>query len=276
MAIGEREMKSDFHMHTNFSTDSDSAPEQMIEGAIQKGLQTICFTDHYDKDYPKQGDTLEFYLDTASYYQKMKDLQERYQDKIEIRIGVELGLQPHLGEYYKNYVTQYPFDFVIGSVHVVDKCDPYYGKLFDGRSDEETYRRCFEVMLEDVKRNSDFDVLGHMDYVVRYGKAGVLGYSYRAYADIVDEILKYIIEHGKGIEFNTSGYKYGLGFGHPHPDILKRYRELGGEIITVGSDGHKPEHIAYDFHKVSDILRACGFENYTEFKQRKPIFRQLP
>ena len=67
-------MKSDFHMHTNFSTDSDSAPEQMIEGAIQKGLQTICFTDHYDKDYPKQGDTLEFYLDTASYYQKMKDL----------------------------------------------------------------------------------------------------------------------------------------------------------------------------------------------------------
>ena len=269
-------IKADFHVHTNFSTDSDTAPEQMIEGAIREGLQTICFTDHYDKDYPKHGEIQEFYLDTASYYQKMKELQEKYRKEIGIRIGVELGLQPHLGEYYKNYVAQYPFDFVIGSVHVVDRCDPYYRELFKDKTDEEAYRRCFEATLENIKCNSELDVLGHMDYVVRYGESRAENYSYQIYADIIDEILKCIIEHGKGIEFNTSGFKYGLGFGHPHPDILKRYRELGGEIITIGSDGHKPEHIAYDFHRVSDILKACGFKNYTEFKQRKPIFRQLP
>ena len=81
---------------------------------------------------------------------------------------------------------------------------------------------------------------------------------------------------GKGIELNTAGLKYGLGFAHPHPDILKRYRQLGGEIITVGADAHKPEHIAYDFGKAADILRSCGFEYYTEFKQRRPIFLHLP
>ena len=89
-------------------------------------------------------------------------------------------------------------------------------------------------------------------------------------------ILKYLIEHGKGIELNTSGLKYGLPFAHPHSDILKRYRELGGEIITVGADGHKPEHIAYDFDKVSGILKDCGFKYYTEFSERKPHFKQLP
>ena len=119
-------------------------------------------------------------------------------------------------------------------------------------------------------------MLGHIDYIVRYGKTKAATYSYKEHADIIDEILKYLIEHGKGIELNMAGFKYGLGFGHPHPDIIKRYKELGGEIITIGADGHKPEHIAYDFYRVSGILKACGFEKYTEFIERKPIFRQLP
>ncbi len=269
-------MKSDFHMHTRFSTDSEAEPEKMIEQAIRLGLDTICFTEHFDKDYPKYGDEVEFVLDTDSYYQKIKALQEEYQGKLDIRFGVELGLQPHLGEYYKAYVEKYPFDFVVGSIHVVDGEDPYYKVLFQNRSDEEGYRRFFEVTLENLKNNPDFDVLGHIDYVVRYGKTRAENYSYQRYADIIDEILKCLIAQGKGMEFNTAGFAHDLGFGHPHPDILKRYRELGGEIITIGSDGHEPEHIAYDFHKVSEVLRACGFKNYTEFKQRKPIFRQLP
>ena len=88
--------------------------------------------------------------------------------------------------------------------------------------------------------------------------------------------MKVVIYKGKGLELNTAGLKYGLPYAHPHMDVLKRYKELGGEIITIGADGHKPEHIAYDFYRVSGILKACGFENYTEFIERKPIFRQLP
>lgn len=271
-------MKSDFHIHTRFSTDSDSNPEDMIKHALKIGLDTICFTDHFDKDYPKRSeqDEIEFQLDIDSYLKTMSALKNKYAEWIDVRIGVEIGLQPHLGEFYKKFVNTYPLDFVIGSVHVVNHQDPYYGAFFEGKTDESAYREAFEETLMNIRNNQDFDVLGHIDYIVRYGKTKAADYSYKKYSDILDEILKYLIENGKGIELNTAGYKYGLGFCHPHPDMIKRYHELGGEIITIGSDGHKPEHMAYDFGKVSDILKACGFKVYTEFKDRKPYFRQLP
>ena len=122
---------------------------------------------------------------------------------------------------------------------------------------------------------SDFDVLGHIDYVVRYGKETAEHYSYRKYADEIDAILKKVLDMGKGIELNTGGYKYGLGFCNPHPDIIRRYRELGGEIITVGADAHCPEHIAYDFAKAKAVLEECGFRYYTVFEERKPVFRKI-
>lgn len=266
-------MRADVHMHTSFSHDSESCPEEMIKGAIEKGLEVICFTDHYDKDYMGWGD--ESIFDPEEYFKVLVPLQEKYKTQIDVRIGVELGMQPHLGECFTALTKSYPFDFVIGSVHAVQGTDPAMGMLFDGRTDEEAYRAAFEETLEDIKKIEDFDVLGHLDYVVRYGKEREKHYSYMKYADILDEILKMLVEHGKGLELNTAGLKYGLPFAHPHPDILRRYRELGGEIITVGADGHKPEHITYDFQKVNDILRECGFTYYTEFRKRKPVFKQL-
>lgn len=268
-------MKADFHTHTNFSTDADktSTPENMILGAIEKGLDVICITDHMDKDYDEEGK--EFVFHTEEYFHTLKPLWEKYKHRIDVRIGVELGLQPHLKDFAKEYVNQYPFDFVIGSVHVLHGRDPYYREGFSDLTDEELYRQMFEETLENVKNISDFDVLGHLDYIVRYGFGQEKAYSYSRNADIVDEILKRLISEGKGIELNTAGLKYGLPFAHPHMDVLKRYKELGGEVITVGSDGHKPEHLAYDFHKVKDILEACGFKYYTEFKERKLIFKQV-
>lgn len=267
-------IKADFHTHTSFSSDSGTSPEDMVKKAIVLGLQTICFTDHQDIDYPGEKD--EFQLHTEEYFQEMQKLQEKYKKDIDIRIGVEIGLQPHLGEAYRKYILAYPFDFVIGSVHVIDHADPYYPEFFDGKTDEEVYFHAFEETLSGVKAIDDFDVLGHIDYIVRYGKDWGKGYSYMKFAEPIDAVLKYLIEHGKGIELNTAGFKYGLGFAHPHPDVLKRYRELGGEIITIGSDGHRTEHIAYDFPKVSDLLKNCGFQYYTEFKSRKPVFKRLP
>lgn len=267
-------MKADFHMHTNFSIDAETTPEEMVKGAIALGLKTICITDHFDKDYP--GKPYEFQLDTERYFQELRKLRENYKEQIEVRIGVELGLQPHLGSFYSEYIKQYPFDFVIGSIHIVDGQDPYYKEFFEGREDRAVYEQTFKETLENIKAFGDFDVLGHLDYIVRYGKKQEKEYSYIAFKEQIDEILKYLIEHGKGIELNTAGFKYGLSFCHPHPDVLKRYKELGGEIITIGSDGHRPEHIAYDFAKVSDILKDCGFKYYTEFQKRQAIFKQLP
>lgn len=267
-------IRADVHMHSTFSHDSEATPEQMVQGAVKKGLKMICFTDHFDKDDMEWGE--ESIFDPEEYFKVMLPLQEKYKGKIDIRIGVELGLQPYLAEYYRDFVARYPFDFVIGSVHSIKSMDPAAGRLFDGRSDEEVYRLTFEEMLEDIRRFGDFDVLGHLDYVVRYGANREAKYSYAGYADIIDEILRELVQKGKGMELNMAGLKYGLPFPHPHPDVLKRFRELGGEIVTVGADGHCPEHIAYDFEKAADILKACGFKFYAEFSKRRPVFKQLP
>ena len=261
-------MRADYHMHTSFSYDSDSAPEEMIQESIRRGLKTICITDHHDINFTEQG----FEIDFDRYIPTLQMLQEKYKDKIEVLIGMEFGLQPEFGMFAKKLAEEYPFDFIIGSLHIVDGEDPYYGNCFLNKTDEEGYRRAFELMLESMRKVSDYDSLGHIDYVVRYGKYQDREYSYTKYADYLDEILKHLIHNGKALELNTAGWKYGLPFAHPHQDVLKRYKELGGEMITIGSDGHKPEHVAYDFYKVKDYLEACGFKYYTEFRQRKPKF----
>ena len=251
-------MRADCHMHTYFSGDSEAKPEDMVLAAIDKGLEAICFTDHEDIDY--FCDDIEFVFDPETYFKELGALKEKYKEKLDIRIGVEFGLQPHLAKKAKAFTTAYPYDFVIGSMHVVGGKDPYYPEFFEGISDEEAYRMALQETIADIRVVADFDVLGHLDYVVRYGKHREQEYSYGRFADEIDEILRYLIEHGKGLEVNTAGLKYGLPFAHPHPDVLKRYKELGGEILTVGADAHKPEHVGYDFNIVDNILEACGFK----------------
>lgn len=276
-------IQADMHMHTWFSTDSEACPRDMADEAVRKGLKTICFTDHFDKDDLEWGE--EGIFDVDAYFVEMQKLQEEYAGKLNIRIGIELGLRTYLKDYYEELTKKYPFDFVIGSVHNVPYkkdaegnilyTDPAAEKLFTDRTDKEAYRLMMETTLENVRTSDCFQALGHLDYVVRYGKSREKEYSYTDYADIIDEILKLLIEKEKGLEVNSAGLKYGLPFAHPHPDVLKRYRELGGEIITIGADAHKPEHIAYDFAKVEEILKSCGFKYYTEFFEQKPVFKQL-
>lgn len=276
-------IQADMHMHTWFSTDSEACPRDMTDEAVRKGLKTICFTDHFDKDDLEWGE--EGIFDVDAYFVEMQKLQEEYAGKLNIRIGIELGLRTYLKDYYEELTKKYPFDFVIGSVHNVPYkkdaegnilyTDPAAEKLFTDRTDKEAYRLMMETTLENVRTSDCFQTLGHLDYVVRYGKSREKEYSYTDYADIIDEILKLLIEKEKGLEVNSAGLKYGLPFAHPHPDVLKRYRELGGEIITIGADAHKPEHIAYDFAKAEEILKSCGFKYYTEFFEQKPVFKQL-
>lgn len=276
-------IQADMHMHTWFSMDSEACPRDMADEAVRKGLKTICFTDHFDKDDLEWGE--EGIFDVDAYFVEMQKLQEEYAGKLNIRIGIELGFRTYLKDYYEELTKKYPFDFVIGSVHNVPYkkdaegnilyTDPAAEKLFTDRTDKEAYRLMMETTLENVRTSDCFQTLGHLDYVVRYGKSREKEYSYTDYADIIDEILKLLIEKEKGLEVNSAGLKYGLLFAHPHPDVLKRYRELGGEIITIGADAHKPEHIAYDFAKAEEILKSCGFKYYTEFFEQKPVFKQL-
>lgn len=263
----------DFHNHTSFSADSDSSPESMIEQAIHSGLQYLCMTDHMDPDFPIPA--YDFTFDLPTYFQKHKELRKHYGNRITLLTGIELGLQPHISKNLKSITEQWDFDFIIGSSHIIDRLDPYNPDYWNGISEEEGIRHYFESILINIKTFNDIDVYGHIDYIIRYAPQKAQNYSYRIYQEILDEILKTCISKNIGLELNTAGLKYGLGFAHPHTDILKRYRELGGEILTIGSDGHRPEHLAYDFHKVPSILEDCGFRYYTIFRKRKPEFIRL-
>ncbi len=263
---------ADCHLHTTFSTDGESAPEDMIKKGIEKGLTVMCFTEHmdYGVDYEEGPDA--FQTDTETYYTTFCNMKEKYSGNINLFFGIELGLTPSITEFIRHYVKKYPFDFIIGSSHTVGGIDPYYSAFFEGRTEEEAYRLYFEAELACAKIFTDFDVYGHPDYVLRYGPSQNKNFTYQKYGDILDELMKTLIQNGKGIECNSSGFKFGMGHPLPHTDILKRYRELGGEIITIGSDAHKAEHIAHSFHLAEEALTRCGFRYYTVFENRKPVF----
>ena len=259
-----RQILWDCHMHSSFSADSDTPMEVMIHRAVETGLQGITFTEHLDPDYPVTPDNLDFSLNIPAYKEKLAELSDIYKDKIQVRFGIELGLQMHLGEYFDSLLSQTPFDFVIGSSHLVHGYDPYYPEFFEGRKEFLCYMEYFESILENISAYDGFDVYGHIDYVVRYGPNRNR-----------DEILKKLISMGKGIELNTGGYHYGLGEPNPCTAVIRRYRELGGEIITIGADAHTPDKIACAFDKAASVLEACGFRYYTIFKDRKPEFISL-
>lgn len=271
----DKQITWDCHMHSSFSADSGTPAQEMICKAISLNMKGITFTEHLDPDYPDTPDHLDFSLDLVAYRNNLSLLKEKYRHDLEILFGIELGLQPHLADYFQKLLKEIPFDFVIGSSHVVHGYDPYYPDYFKGRKESQCYMEYFESILENLSLYSDFDVYGHIDYIVRYGPNQNREYSYGRYQDILDEILKKIISMGKGIELNTGGYHYGLGQPNPCSSIIKRYHELGGEIITIGADAHSPEKIAYAFNKAACVLTDCGFRYYTVFKERKPEFLKL-
>ena len=260
---------SDFHTHSTFSTDGTDKLVEMANSAVEKGLKTICFTEHNDFDYPGG----EFLLDTEAYRNELFHVREQLSGKIEVLFGVELGLMKHLGERLREYLDGRGFDFVIGSSHLIDGKDPYFPEYFAELGQRNGVLRYFESIVENIGAFSDFDVYGHLDYAVRYSPEK--SYNPLDYREIIDEILRKIVSLGKGIEINTAGLRKGLSHANPHPFILKRYRELGGEIITVGSDAHNTADIAADFDLAESFLKDAGFEFYTVFRQRKPHFVEL-
>lgn len=266
-------IKTDFHLHSSLSADSDSPMEEMIQKGIALGLHTMCFTEHMD--YMIVNDGFDFMVDTSAYRKKYLELREKFQNRIELLFGIELGLEPQNKDFLEDYVNSWDFDFIIGSSHIIDGVDPYYPVYFEGRSEEASYRRYFETITENLSVFSDVDTYGHLDYIVRYGPDKDKHYSYRKYQDLIDPALKMLIEKGIGLEVNSAGLKKGLAFPNPHPDIIRAYRKLGGEIITVGSDAHCPENIAYDFKAVREMLLECGFRYYTVFRKRKAEFIKL-
>ena len=276
-------MLADYHVHTAFSDDSVYPLEEVIRDAIRMGMDEICITDHVDYGVKvdwdcgqeiqyRKGDPLAN-VDYPRYMEKIRALKEEYQGKITIRTGMEFGVQMHTIPEFEALFARYPFDFIILSIHQVEDKEFWTQDFQRGRTQKEYNERYYQEMLDVVKAYKNYSVLGHLDLIKRYDEAGI--YPFENVKPMIEEILKIVIVDGKGIELNTSFHRYGLSDSMPSREILKLYRELGGEIVTIGSDSHKPEHLGAYIDEGHEILKSLGYKQFCTFENMKPIFHDL-
>lgn len=251
------------------SADSEADIDNIIQTAVHLGMTHLCITDHHDIDY--KGGELEFLLDSQQYYQTLSQYREKYKNKINLLIGVEIGLQPHIKKEIDQFLSSIPLDFIIGSSHVINGIDPYYEDIWKKHSTNQVMQIYFENIYANLQIHDNFDVYGHLDYAIRYSREKDKDYSYEKYKDILNQILLKIIKMGKGIEINTAGLRKGLKSTNPCFEIVKQYHKLGGSIITVGSDAHIPEDIGSDFNTAKELLLAAGFKHYNIFIKRMAV-----
>ncbi len=297
----------DFHMHSSLSTDSDTPMEDMVRRAAQLGLSGICLTEHMDADFPYEPGAFE--ASPRDEWEEVSRLRRIYDPRfcfgpdgspetaggekalpdhsgilsgsgerklIKIGYGMELGMQSHLVQRFDKLASDWPFDFLNISQHLVLGKDPYFAYEWDGMTVFEMIRTYYEEMYSNLRIMTQWDSLSHLDYIIRYipGRGDLVYDSLKEHRDIVAALLEYVISCGKCLEVNTAGFKYGLGQTHPSREVLMLYRDLGGERITIGSDAHAPEHIAIAFAETEKMLLECGFSSYTIFEKRMP--KEIP
>ena len=259
----------DYHMHSMVSFDSECAPEDMIKAAKKAGLQEICFTDHYDFNdvFKEKRD-----LFTIEQYQNAHDKLDS--EDLMIRRGVEFGLTTWNQKELKELLSAYDFDFVLGSVHYAGGYDPYFEEFWMHNGIDVAFEKYLLQTLECVKVQENFDVLGHINYVCKSAHSPTKKPLYYAdYADICDEIMKTIAQKGIGMEINTSGVDR-VGDFLPSLDYLKRFKELGGQVITVGSDAHDDSRVGQYIPRALEMAKEV-FGYVCTFEKRKPVFHKL-
>lgn len=259
----------DYHVHSSVSFDSQTSAEKIAQAAAKKGLREICFTDHWDH-FPRPDDSHSLF--SFSEYSSAYD--SLCVDGLMIRKGVEMGMNEWNVGACREMLGKRSFDFVIGSVHFADGYDPYDAEYWQGKTAEQAYMCYLEKVLECVKLHDDFDVLGHLTYVCKSPRNPYpQPLRYEQCRDIADEIMRTLISKGKGMEINTSGVDKGVDF-LPSADFFRRFRELGGEIVTVGSDAHDDVRIGQYVNEAIEILKDT-FGYVCTFEGRNPVFHKL-
>lgn len=259
----------DFHMHSRVSFDADHSPEEMARAALTAGLKEICFTDH--KDYELAGPRTEITYDLQTYNQAYDGFSL---PGISIKNGVEIGMTPWNMEDVHRDLSLRHYDFVLGSVHYVDDQDIYLPEYWVGKTVKQVEQRYFEEILACVRQHDDFDVLGHLTYAskARANPAPRI-LPLGEYRDIVEEIMKTLIAKGKGIEVNTSGVDR-IGDYLPGREYLQLFKDLGGEIVTTGSDAHGPDRVGQCIGEATQMLKEI-FGHVCTFDDRRPVFHKL-
>ena len=261
----------DCHMHTKFSTDSIMEAEAACETAIGLGLEGIAFTDHLDFDYPD----VTFNIDFDEYFTHITEVRDKYKGKLKVLTAIEAGLQPHVIAESLEVVKSHPFDYVLASVHIIDRLDPYRKGYYIGKTKTEAYERYLQEILFMIRNFSSFDMVGHFEYIILNADYPDRTLRYAEHSDTFDAIIKELISSGRGFELNTGTYRNPSSDAEYDIEVLKRYRSLGGELICLSSDAHKTEHIAVRFDYYAQMLRDAGFRYTVHFENRKPVFDKL-
>lgn len=259
----------DYHMHTIVSFDGHDRGLQMAQAAKARGLKEICFTDHLDYDPLGKMGVLAF--DTAAYNAEYDQLEV---DGLKIRRGMEFGMTVDNRAQFKEDLKRRNFDFVLGSTHFVDGLDVYFAEYWHDKTVFQAERRYLEATLDCVRLHDDFDVLAHLTYIGKTSSHHAPRcVPYEEHRELIDEILKTVAAKGKGLEMNTSGVDRCGGF-LPTADYFHRFKELGGEIITIGSDAHTASRVGQYAFEACEILKDI-FGYVCTFEGRKPIFHKL-
>ena len=276
-------MLADYHVHTDFSDDSAYPMEQVVRDATNLHLDEICITDHVDYGIKVDWDSSEEIryrngeplanVDYPRYEAEIQRVRDMFTGKLKIKMGMEFGIQVHTIPQFESLFRRYPFDFIILSIHQIEDKEFWTQDFQQGRTQQEYNERYYEEMLHVVRAYKNYSVLGHMDLIKRYDKAGP--YPFEKVKPFIAEILKIVIADGKGIEVNTSSHRYGLTDSMPSLELLLLYRDLGGSIITIGSDSHAPEHLGAYIQDAKEQLKELGFPSFCTYKKMQPVFWKL-
>ena len=248
----------DSHIHTKFSADSKMSAIEALARAGQLNLGLV-FTEHFD--YGLELDGRDFAFDPPTYMNEYKNLRGK-----NLRLGVEVGLRKFARSANEKFIAQADFDFVIGSIHLVDDLDIYYPEFYADKDKATAYRKYFQHMIDEATV-CDFDALGHIDYICRAAPYDDPEIDYPTFRALIDEVLQIIVDRGKVLELNTRRFNTDRAIRELVP-IYKKYRALGGQFVTLGSDAHKVDAIGNYFNRALDFVRKLDLTPVT-FRERK-------
>lgn len=268
----------DNHNHSQFSFDGGrTSVGKTVNSAIGKGLAGVCFTDHCDFFVPPMKAKYEEYVpevfDVEARNAEIDKVNAKCPQDFHVFKGIEIGVQKSERDKIAAHLEKYSFDEIIASVHYLDDTDPFWGGYYEGKTWRYAYGHYLETLYDEMVWLGDrFDIMGHYDYVTRYAPYPECSILYKDFPDILDSMLRYLAENGKALEINTKTYQDFKGR-TPVLDknILMRYRELGGEIISLGSDSHDADRVGFNFERTAALVSRCGFRYLAHFDKRKPV-----
>jgi histidinol-phosphatase (PHP family) len=259
----------DYHIHSNISADSEETMDNICRAALSAGLKEICFTEHIDVDFPLG---MEFIADFEAYGREYAKVKDAYPG-LTVKKGLEVGLMPHVIEKTNACIGGRAFDFIIASQHIVNGEDLYSEEFFRGRTEKQACGMYFTELFQCLKMYDNYCVIGHLGVPSRFSPSKK-PIRYQDYADLLDAILRHLVQNGKGLEINTKG-RADTGEDLPSMSILKRYREVGGEIVTTGSDSHRADRVGEGALRVLAYLKEMGFKYICTFDQMRPVFNKI-